>query len=405
MSSSDHRIARRRLLAGSVAAVGGAALAGTAGRASANGRRHHRATSLELDPTSYVELDADFLGTQTAHYARIKKMADGRYILFYQTTQHSWSVYWTTSRDLKHWEKPEVLFQTHKILDGADDMCYATADGCVLDNGDLLVVCSFRANHGFSTNMDLDGLMLRRSTDNGRTWQPEQVIYVGANWEPYVHQTDRGEVQVYFTHSAPKMAVQHTTGSTGVGIIRSHNRGRTWTPDVRAYPYAADRVAQQYTKTTDQGVKMFTDQMPSALQIGSNGRIALAMESHLASGEYMISLAHTSRNWPDRLGMDENGPADRQDNIFSGAGPYLARFPSGESVLSYNSASKQYLRLGDRDAREFGEAETFLPGNGFWGSIAIAGERRLVTTMANVRDDGNKIMIGVLDLVRRRTAG
>jgi hypothetical protein len=145
---------------------------------------------------------------------------------------------------------------------------------------------------------------------------------------------------------------------------------------------------------------MFTDQMPSALQTHPHGRIALAMESHLATGDYMISLAYTARNWPDKLAMNEPGPADRQSNLFLGAAPYLARFPSGESVLAYNRASRQYIRLGDRDAREFGDPAAFLPGNGFWGSIEVAGPRQLVTTMANVRPDGNKIMIGVLDLVR-----
>ncbi|TWD80297.1 BNR repeat protein [Kribbella amoyensis] len=402
MLSPERRIARRHLLAGSVAAVGATVVAGAGTSAQAAGPRSlHRAPALDLDPTSYLELDADFLGTQTAHYPRIKKMRDGRFVLFYQSSQHSWSVYWTTSRDLKTWDKPRLLFATRKILDGADDLCFATADGCVLDNGDVLAVCSFRSNLHFSTAMDLDGLVLRRSVDHGRTWQAEQVIYTGANWEPFVHQTDSGEVQVYFTHSAPKMAVEKTKGSTGVGIIRSRDRGRTWTPHVREYPYAADRVAQQYTRTTDTGVRMFTDQMPSALQIRPHGRIALAMESHLANGKYMISLAYTARNWPDKLAMNEPGPADRQDNLFLGAGPYLARFPSGESVLAYNQGSRQYLRLGDREAREFGDPVTFLPGTGFWGSIELAGPRRLVTTMANVRPDGNKIMLGVLDLAKR----
>ncbi|HEY9293322.1 MAG TPA: exo-alpha-sialidase [Microlunatus sp.] len=398
MSSSEHRIARRKLLAGS-AAIGATLVTRSTASAHATGATRNRRASLEMDERRYVELDADFLGTQTAHYPRIKRMRNGRFILFYQSSQYAWTVYCATSRDLRHWTKPEALFETHKILDGADDRCYASPDGRVLDNGDVLAVCSFRANHGFSSNMKLDGLMMRRSTDHGRTWQPEQVIYVGANWEPFVHQTDTGEVQVYFTHPAPKVAVQNTKGSTGVAIIRSHDRGRTWKPDVREFPFAADRVAQQYTRTTDGGVMMFTDQMPSALQIGRHGRIALAMESHLANGDYMISLAHTSDNWPDKLAMDETGPSDRQNNVFLGAAPYLARFPSGESVLTYNRASRQQVRLGDRDAREFSDPTSFLPGTGFWGSTELAAPRRLVTTMANVRSDGNKIMIGVLDLV------
>ena len=181
MPSLERGIARRQVLTGSVAAIGASLAAGSRAPASAVTRSPRRTASLELDAARYVELDADFLDTQTTHYARIKRMRDGRFILFYQSSQQAWSIYWTTSRDLKSWAKPQVLFATHKILDGADDRCYSCADARVLDNGDILVVCSFRANLDFSTDMELDGLMLRRSADNGRTWQREQVIYVGAN--------------------------------------------------------------------------------------------------------------------------------------------------------------------------------------------------------------------------------
>lgn len=396
----DHpSIARRHLLGGAAAVAAGAPLLAAASHPAHATDTTPRRSHLELDPKNYVELDADFLGTQQAHYPRIKTMANGRHLLTYQASQHSWNVHWSTSDDLLHWEQPQKLFASHKILDGADDRCYATADACVLDNGEILAVCSFRANKLFSARMDLDGLMLRRSTDHGRSWQAEQVIYVGANWEPTVHQTSAGEVQVYFTHSAPKRVLENTKGSTGVAIIRSYDRGRSWAPDVRDFPYAADRVAQQYVRTNDDGVQMFTDQMPSVLQTGGPGQIALAMESHLADG-YWISLAHTQRNWPDKLEMNETGPTDRTDNMFPGAAPYLAQFSTGETVLAYNYQSAQYLRLGNSQARNFAEPESFLPGNGYWGSVEVVPGDRLAATMHHSRSDGNGIMIGVLDLVR-----
>lgn len=398
--SAPSKIGRRGVLVGSAVGLGATLSVLPTTPAHGTGGPHRRPPSLELDEKRYIELDADFLQVETAHYPRIKKMRDGRFLLLYQGSQHSWDVFCTTSRDLKRWDEPYKLFASHKINDGADDRCYATADACVLDNGDILVVCSYRVDQGFSSRMELDGLMMRRSRDHGRTWSKEKSIYVGANWEPYVHQTDTGEVQVYFTHIAPKLAVEQTEGSTGVAIIRSYDNGRSWTPDVREYPYAADRIAQQYTRTNDEGVQMFTDQMPSVLQLGRGGRMAMAMESHLANDDYMISLVHTRHNWSRTLEMNESGPDDRADNLFLGAGPYLARFPAGPSVLAYNRSGKQHIRLGDREAREFGDPETFLPGDGFWGAIELISRRRLVTTMTNTRDDGNRIMIGVLDLVR-----
>jgi hypothetical protein len=396
----SHPIARRSLLIGGAAAVGAAVGSIAPTSAGADPRHRPRPASLELDESSYVELDADFLRTEEAQYTRIKKMPDGSYLLLYQEDKYSWSIFSSISEDLKTWSPPQKLWATHPINDGADDRCFASPDACVLDNGDVLAVCSYRVDQGFSSRMELDGVAVRRSRDNGRTWGPASSIYTGATWEPCITQLGTGEVQVYFTHPAPKLAVDHTAGSTGVALVRSFDRGRTWVPDVRDYPYAAQRVAQQYTRDSDEGVRMYTDQMPSALEVGHGGRIALAMESHLADGDFMISLAHTRHDWPRALGMEEEGPRDRQSNLFPGAAPQLAQFPSGETVLAYNHASRQKIRLGDRHAREFGEPEEFLPGDGYWGSVEVISRDRLATTMAAVRSDGNRIMIAALDLVR-----
>lgn len=404
------RISRRHLMSGAAGLTGAALLgsgpvrdaaAAVAAGPAAGGEPPPGPASLEFDLRAYVELDATLLHTQKATYPRIKQLADGRYLLLYQDAQIGWNIFWSLSDDLQTWSDPQKIFAAHKVMDGQDDQAYSTADAVVLANGDILAVCSYRASKNFYHVWDVSGLAMRRSTDNGATWGEERVIYVGPNWEPYLCQLASGEVQVYFSHIAPKMAVEDTPHSSGVAIIRSFDDGATWVPNVTSHPYAADRIAQQYRKTNENGVKMFTDQMPSAIETGQPGEIALAVESAQPDdGPMKISLIHTDGNWPETLEMDETGPADRVNNIFPGAAPYLAQFGTGETVLAYNTGSRQYLRLGDSEARTFGEPHDYLPGTGYWGSILVTGDRTLVSSMAYVRTGGNAIMIGTLHLNR-----
>jgi hypothetical protein len=355
--------------------------------------------------TQYIELNIKQLGITTATYPRLEKLADGSTLMLYQDGRIGWNIYYVRSTDLEHWSPPQKLFASTKILNGQDDRCFSTADAVVLADGDLLAVASFRANKGYTSLYDQDGLMLRRSTDGGNTWSEEQVIYTGPNWEPYLLQLPSGEVQAYFTHIAPKMAMENTLHSSGVAIVRSFDNGLTWSPNVTESPYAADRVAQQYVKTTEEGVKSFTDQMPSAIVLKKGRSIALAMESQVADGNYKISLAYSGDNWAKTLGMNETGPDDRVSNEYAGAAPYLAQFPTGETVLGYNRGSQYRLRLGDADARHFGDEFTPFTGKGYWGTIEVIGPHTLVAAMANVvpidkKRYNNSIMLAVLSLNR-----
>lgn len=367
-------------------------------------------SALEYDAAAYVQLEPEFLGVEKATYPRVKLMSDGRYLLIYQDAQIGWNIYWTTSSDLIDWSEPELLFESYKVPDdcnhphvctGSDDMCFSTADAVVLDNGDILAVCSYRASKNFYYTFDMSGLIMRRSQDHGQTWSAPEIVYVGPTWEPYVTQLRSGEVQIYFTHIAPKMAIEDTAHSSGVGLLRSFDGGVTWTPNVTGYPYEAQRIAQLYRMDSPTGVKMFTDQMPTIIETGAPGEIALAVESKVDNDPFHISIIHTDGNWPDHLGLDEEGPADRQNRVFVGAAPYLGRFPTGETVLAYNTSSRQHLRLGDSEARSFGEPQIFLPGRGFWGTVEVVGPRTALISMQSVRTDaGNAIMIGTIRLNR-----
>ena len=366
-------------------------------------------SQLESNFRRYVEVGNDKLRIKNAIYPRIKKQAEDNYLMFYQDGQIGWNIYYSVSSDLVNWSLGFKLFNSVKIdVDGIeDDKCYSTCDAIVLDNGDIMAVASFRSNKNFRKDNRFNGLAMRKSSDGGKTWSEEKVIYTGSNWEPSLLQLPDGEIQVYFTHGGPKIQPQMEAGipesemvpSSGTAIIRSKDNGKTWDPYVMEPPYAAHRVSQQYTHT-DKGIQVFTDQMPCAILLNNTKTIALAMESKFMEGSkevYYITMAYNDDNWAVGLGIDEEGPADKQENMYLGAAPYLRQFPSGETILSNNRSSHFQIRLGDSLAREFGDPIDPMHGTGFWGSLELIQSHIVVGTMTYARkvsgQQQNRIMI------------
>lgn len=361
---------------------------------------------LEFNYRSFVELTAYQLATKKALYPRIKRTTDGKYVLFYQDERIGRNIYWSRSDDLVRWSRPEKLFAAYPILGGTDERRFTTADAVVLRDGTILAVCSYRANRGFNALLGENGLMMRRSRDEGATWDPEQIIYVGPNWEPGLLVGPTNEVQVYFTQVAPKMALQNTPHSSGVALIRSLDGGNTWKPQVTRHPFAAQRIAQQYRFTTDEGVRVFTDQMPSAIVLNGGTKIAMALESRQQNEKHKISMAYSSDNWSQDLKLDELGPTERVDNMWWGAAPYLRQFGSGETVLAYNHDDLYHLRIGNVEAKEFGPPNVSFYGHGYWGAFEIIGPHTLITTMARTDSPSrsNTIMLGQMHLNHRISA-
>ena len=362
---------------------------------------------LEPNYRQYTEVTGATLRIREANYPRIKKIADDRYILFYQDARVARNIYYSVSSDLKEWGLGLNLFASRSItVNGeSDTLCYSTCDATVLQNGDIMAIASFRSSRNFRRTNEFNGLAMKISSDGGRTWGEEQIIYKGSNWEPQILQLPDGEIQVYFTHGGPKIQPQMEAGipesemvpSSGTAIIRSKDNGKTWDPYVMEPPYAAHRVSQQYAYTK-KGIQVFTDQMPCAILLNNTDTIALAMESmFVRDGEDVlyITTAYSDDNWAVGLGLDEEGPADKQENMWHGAAPYLRQFPSGETVLSYNQKRFQ-IRLGDSLAREFGDPLFPLNGTGRWGSLELIQSHIVVGTMAYVFEDKseqNRIMI------------
>ena len=336
-----------------------------------------QSSSLEMDFRSFMKLEKPLLSAVNARYPRIKKLKDNTFLLIYQQGPSAHDVYYALSRNFITWQNAdEQLFAKTDMKqyesDVDDRVLFTSADAIVLDNGDILAFASFRLNKGYRLNPLNNGIMMRRSADNGKTWSATQIIYRGTTWEPSALQLSSGEVHVYFTDA------NTTTGNSGTSLLRSTDRGATWT--------TVGKVIRQKagTATDGSGTVIFTDQMPVAIQLNGSERIAVAFESRFgrtgtSEDKYHLGLAYSNDNWAaGPPAGDEDGPAERQNNLFlDQAAPYLRQFRSGETILSCNISSLFNMRIGDTKAWTFGEPMQGFPGKGSWGSIEIIDDHTL----------------------------
>ncbi|MGM9786360.1 MAG: sialidase family protein [Candidatus Cryptobacteroides sp.] len=351
-------------------------------------------SSLETIYADNIVIPQEHLGMNgKAIYPRIKRMADGQYIMFCQAGKIASRIYYYTSPDLITWSNGTLLFEPYKTETpmGNDIRRFSTADAVVLPDGEILVVCSYRANDAYRHGVGC-GLMLRRSSDNGKTWTKEVSIYEGANWEPYLLYLPDGRIQCYFTDCIPAIK------NSGTSVIVSDDNGYTW----KDYK----RVCRQFKYVQD-GVNIYTDQMP-CFRVLNDGKTLLGfLEARLepeGPGTESIFKMSVIRNggldW-EALGESREGPSDRQTNVVAGCAGYVASFPSGETAISCNIARKFSIKLGNAEGTVFNgrswDEDWFVPfeGRGYWGSLETVAPHLLVGAMHC--DDGIQIALMYLN--------
>ena len=386
--------------------------------------------------TSFSRLAPDFRRTVTlegqtdpaisprVYYPRIKCLGGGRYLMLHMDNRLGGNVYYSFSDDFIHYTPREKLFSAYPVVrdDGAEDkIVYANGEAVVAKNGDLLVFASYRYNSGYGLDAKYGGIVMRRSTDGGRSFSDEIEIYRGRNWESFPLCKADGEIQLFFSHTAPKFYLDKTVRtdspiktSSGTAMIRSTDNGYTWTPNVKEPPYAAHRVTQSYVATMENGTKCFTNQMATAAELG-DGSIVISTESDLCNYQFRLTLSYTHDNFAHPLDIDEDGPADKDFAFADGAGPYIAHFPSGETALSYNWKGLQHIAMGDENGKNFDlkrQITTFGGRWGYWGSLTVEDGHTLIAAYPNIYEDktvkpydiDNDLMLGKLCLNHAITA-
>lgn len=341
---------------------------------------------LELNYREKQILDFSKYGTELGHivYPRLKKLKkedeEGyKYFLTFQKCyktndgdykSNGDKIYFTRSKDLKIWDEPSVLFGTEEDIRGfnfdlydntnnkttlSTVLYYSSSDSIVLEDGTIMSISSTYKISSYPYYLGIFnkcGLYVKYSNDNGKTWTNAKQIYKGICWEPSIIQLETGEIQVYFTHTAPIaymngyysedypyniIAKRSEQGqSTGVAMLSSIDKGETWTPNVEGVeekttsddireqiynpniknPYSAYIISQQTVKenystlfnyekpfywngedsnwTDHRGIKVddgLTIKMANQMPVAfrlNNGKIILAMETRETQTEYNL---------------------------------------------------------------------------------------------------------------------
>ncbi len=353
-------------------------------------------SSLKMNYRSYVNLGQSSLDVAKPNYPRVKKTANGNYIMFFHNNQIGASCSYAISADLKAWSAKGRIFENYSITDSdgeKNERRFSNADALVLSNGDIIVVASYRADKNYKTKPLDAGIIMRRSIDNGVTWGSPIEIYRGVNWEPYLLQLPSGEIHCYFTDSS-RTYIEGT--DTGTALIVSNDNGQTWTPAFGNTPYYVIRTMHK-----KDGKTYFNNQMPSVIKLNESNELAAVVEANI--GGYHISFAYSGEDgeW-EHLNPEEEGPEKRNDLAFEGAAPYLIQFPSGETVVSYNKSSTYFMKIGDAKAHNFGDPYAPFPGKGFWGTLERTDNHQLIGAMPNSTD--GTVMLAQFILNHRITA-
>jgi sialidase-1 len=181
------------------------------------------------------------------------------------------------------------FFETNIFTSGADGYAYYRIPSIVqANNGTLLAFAEGRKNDR-SDSGDID-LVLRRSYDNGQTWDAMQIVWsnstgVAGNPCPIVDQTT-GDILLVSNHQTPG-ATQTTIrdgtfGERTYHVQRSSDSGATWTDPVRIA--ATDALSPRWMAGgPNHGIQLVRGDHPGRLVLSGN---------HSVGADYDTNRAH-----------------------------------------------------------------------------------------------------------------
>lgn len=357
---------------------------------------------------SYVTPGKSSLELEMTVYPRFLKTNDGRYLMAYHdgiyniesgsTTWSGRNSYLAESTDMKNWTVIKKIFpsQTNVQSMYGDKIITRSYSGTFLArmaDGNIIAASAYMGNYDARHRLLDNGLAVKISKDEGRTWSMEQRLNVGMNWEPCVqvlpeNSNHPGRVIIYYTDSCPYIdaganAWKSAIISTGVSYIYSDDNGITWHPDdllnnhLHAYRYKRDENATW---------KVYTDQMPGVIQLNDSKQLVGVSESNMAKCSSTVTDYWIGVHYGEKDGTWGEPDAEAvmpKEKVypFKGCAPAIHQFASGETLISYNynvdgSNNRFIIRLADETAHNFGEQIKVFEaqpagGHGFWGESLI----------------------------------
>ena len=355
---------------------------------------------LKMDKRSYQELGAE---NNVIHptYSRIRTLKDGSYILGWHNTMatnnaNGSDTYYAISKDFKTWTYMGYLWQSYAVTNGLgnpDTRLFTNPNFFQLSNGEVIAVAAFRTTktYGNYNCRNEQGLIVKRSSDGGRTWFGEKEIYHGPCWEAHMIELPSGEIQCFFSESRPWTSSSHS----GTTMVYSTDGGDTWSPALGEDGLRVMRKHWWNIKPQHSGeMWCYTYQMPVGVILNGTKQFAFAMEScnqrviNSSGGtndQFSVAICFSPEDgeWDPLMGDEVTPKRLRIDSLVTrGAAPYLVQFPSGETVLAYGGTDqKQHVKIGNATSTEYGEDVVFLPHKGSWGGLDVSAPHTVLTCM------------------------
>lgn len=296
-------------------------------------------------------------------YARVMELQDGRLIACCE-----WSgirISFSSNKGLTWKEPTTIVSNTNNVPNCVPDMIQ-------LRDGTIIVAYNPRPSKPYTDDRRYS-IRLKRSTDKGRTWSKEIIVYdagpepeIGC-WEPCLLELPTGELQLYFADESP----YDTNGDQQISVCRSFDKGLTWSaPECVSYRAG------------------FRDGMPVPVLLQDSTTIAVAIEDNgWGYNDFLPTIVRNpiSRNWNNYVPASSPYRVKAIDYnycpVATGGAPYLRVLPNGETVLShqspYNHSGKQdmYVYVGNKLARNFKAMSSPFPvpqtQQALWNSLAV----------------------------------
>jgi hypothetical protein len=193
---------------------------------------------------------------------------------------------------------------------------FSTPDLLVLKNGWLLMAYTGRGKPDDSTH---NNIQLCISKDKGQSWSKPAIVSVGRSWEPGMVQLPGNEIELFFSTELSGSRRSQGRPEQRVTLMTSSNNGQSWS--------MGKEIAF---------MKGGRDGMPIPLVLKDNKGIVVAIESvHSKKSPYML-WSSMKKKWDYKtLPFEANGRRwfGAAGKLWAGA-PYIIQLPSGETVVS-----------------------------------------------------------------------
>lgn len=331
-------------------------------------------------------------------YGRAIRLDNGKYVMVYSTGGSN-----IGGNNYIRWQEQPYGDWSEATVTRAQDEYHTNKNAEIIELKDGRLMYAWLHRTNYENSQGPSKIMAAYSSDGGKTWQNEQVIYTATDtyglgvWEPAMIQLPTGELQIYFANEASAGG-----GTQNISMRRSYNGGRSWQPGTEIVSYRSGS----------------RDGMPVPVYLKDRKGIAVAIEDPGFMGTFKPMVVHTDAadNWTSGT-VDGNSAhrwsifASSKDylpsEVYCGQ-PYLIQLSTGETVYSAASGEdrnpdtsdthgRMAVYVGDSDARNFIARSFPFPfventgARAIWNSIMQYNDSTLMavcTVEGNVEQSG-----------------